>query len=197
MAAATFAFLSTTVGAQASAQAVVDQRIAASESVGIQVSDQEIENIRATTTSAPYIGAISQVIVVPILTALVAAVFMGIFTMVLGGVATFSQVFGVVAHAGLIFVLGALFSLPLKYMNQSLATPTSLGVLLPMVSETTFLGRVLGGIDLFWIWWIINLAIGLGVLYKRPTAPIVWSLLVVVAIFVVASAAVMTMFAGG
>ena len=31
-----------------------------------------------------------------------------------------------------------------------------------MLDETSFLARLLGWIDLFWIWWIVNLAIGVG-----------------------------------
>jgi hypothetical protein len=43
---------------------------------------------------------------------------------------------------------------------------------LPFLDENTFPVRLLGAIDLFLIWWLVNLAIGLGVLYKRRTGPI-------------------------
>ena len=50
---------------------------------------------------------------------------------------------------------------------------------LPLFDENTFGSRLLGSIDLFLLWWIVNLAIGLGVLYKRRTAPIATTMLVV------------------
>jgi len=51
-------------------------------------------------------------------------------------------------------------------------------------------------IDLFIIWWLIALAIGLGVLYKRRTAPIAVSLLGVYVFIVAIIAAVMRLSAG-
>ena len=41
---------------------------------------------------------------------------------------------------------------------------------------------VLGAVDIFLIWYIVVLAIGLGVLYKRRTQPIAISLLSVYAV---------------
>ena len=60
----------------------------------------------------------------------------------------------------------------------------------------SFLGRLLGWIDLFWVWWIVNLAIGAAVLYKRKSAPIAWSLLGVYLVFALIIAAALTAFAG-
>jgi hypothetical protein len=39
--------------------------------------------------------------------------------------------------------------------------------------------RFLGAIDLFVIWWIVSLAIGLGVLDRRRTSPIATTLIVI------------------
>ena len=36
----------------------------------------------------------------------------------------------------------------------------------------SFLALLLGSIDLIFIWWMLSLAIGLGVLYRRRTGPI-------------------------
>ena len=97
---------------------------------------------------------------------------MGVFNAVLGGDATFKQVFSVVAHAGVVSLAQQLFVYPLDYARGSLSSPTNLGVFLPFLDENTFPARLLGAIDLFLIWWMVNLAIGLGVLYKRRTGPI-------------------------
>jgi len=52
------------------------------------------------------------------------------------------------------------------------------------------LGRLLGMVDLFQIWWLVTLSIGLGVLYKRKTGPIATSLLGIYFVIVLAIAAV-------
>ena len=64
--------------------------------------------------------------------------------------------------------LQQLFMMPLNYVREHRCrVATSLAVFLPLLDETSFLARFLGSIDLFRIWWLVNLAIGLGVLYKR------------------------------
>jgi hypothetical protein len=54
----------------------------------------------------------------------------------------------------------------------------------------------MGSIDLFRIWWIVSLAIGFGVLYKRRTGPIAVSLLAVYIIIVLVIAGVRTALSG-
>jgi hypothetical protein len=41
-----------------------------------------------------------------------------------------------------------------------------------MLEETSFVAVMLTAIDLILVWWLVSLAIGLGVLYKRRTGPI-------------------------
>jgi hypothetical protein len=89
-----------------------------------------------------------------------------------------------------------LFATPLNYARESLSNPTNLAAALPFFEDNTFGARLLGAIDLFFIWWVINLAIGLGVLYKRRTAPIATTMLVVYAVIALTIAAVGSMLAG-
>ena len=85
--------------------------------------------------------------------------------------------FSVVGHSGVVLIVSSLFVLPLDYARGSLSSPTSLAVFVPVLDENSFPARLLGSIDLFLIWWMISLAIGLGVLYKRRTAPIATTML--------------------
>ncbi len=87
-------------------------------------------------------------------------------------------------------MLQTLFAMPLDYMRETLSSPTNLGVFAPFLDEASFLARLLGSIDLFQIWWLVTLSIGLGVLYKRRTGPIAMSLLTVYAVIILAIAAV-------
>jgi uncharacterized membrane-anchored protein len=50
--------------------------------------------------------------------------------------------------------------------------------------------------DLFIVWWLIVLAIGLGVLYRRRTQPIAISLLAVYALIALSIATVMSRVGG-
>jgi hypothetical protein len=77
-----------------------------------------------------------------------------------------------VTHSWVVPVVSQLFTLPLSYTRGTLSSATNLGVLLPMIDESSFLGHFLGSIDFFWIWTCIVLAIGLAVLYRRKTQPI-------------------------
>ena len=109
--------------------------------------------------------------------AVVAGLVLGVFNAVLGGDATFKQVYAIVVHSGFLMALQQLFVLPLNYARQSMSSPTNLAVFFPFLDETSFPAMLLGGIDLFFIWLIVNLSIGIGVLYKRRTAPIALTLL--------------------
>jgi uncharacterized membrane-anchored protein YitT (DUF2179 family) len=115
---------------------------------------------------------------------------MAVFATFFGGDASFTQVFAVVAHSGLILAVQALFALPLAYTRETLANVTSIMVFLPMIDENTFMARAIGSVDFFRVWWTISLAIGLGVLYRRRTGPIAAALLIVYGAIAVVYAAV-------
>ena len=115
----------------------------------------------------------------------------------MGGEASFKQLFAVTIHAGVISAVGQLFTAPLNLARGAVGSATSLAVLLPMIAEGSFFGRLLGMIDLFVIWWVFVLAVGLGVLYERRTQPIAMSLFGVYAVIALVVAAVMSRFGGG
>ena len=75
-----------------------------------------------------------------------------------------------------------------------MSSATNLAVVLPMIDENSFIGRLLGMIDLFLVWWVVVLAIGLGVLYRRRTQPIAIGLFGVYAVIILVAAAVMSAF---
>ena len=62
--------------------------------------------------------------------------------------------------------------------------------------KTHLSGSLLGTIDLFMVWYVIVLAIGLGVLYKRRTQPIAIALFVFYAVIAVCIALVKSSFGG-
>jgi hypothetical protein len=61
---------------------------------------------------------------------------------------------------------------PINYARESLGGATSLGVIVPGLGDATFAARLFGSIDIFALWWVALVAIGLGMLYRRRAASI-------------------------
>jgi hypothetical protein len=192
IAAATFAFLSTDVGQRA----MVDQQLSTMESFGVKVTDQMMEGIERGAARGAYFSAVGIVVFVPVVMAVMAGLAMVVFNAILGGDATFTQLFAIVAHSGFIAALQTIFSMPLNYLRESMSSATSLAVFLPMLDPSSFLGMLFGSIDLFRLWATLSLAIGFGVLYKRRTAPIAWSLLALYGIIVLVVAGIRAALSG-
>ena len=81
---------------------------------------------------------------------------------------TYAQVLAVVAHAGVILALREVVAAPLTYVRETLASPLTLRLLFSGLDEASPPARFAGAIDLFVVWWIIVLAVGMSVLYRRP-----------------------------
>lgn len=184
--------LSTEVGQRA----VIDQQLETLESFGRPVDDAQLRRMEQTAPYAVYFAAVSQIVFLPLVTLVVAGIAFAIFNGALGANATFRQVFAVVAFSSVVTALRALFATPLNYARESLSNPTTLTALLPFFDDNTFAARLLGSIDLFLVWWIVSMAIGFGVLYKRRTAPIATGFLVVYGAIALTIAAVKTVLAG-
>ena len=178
-----FVFFSTDAGKAA----YVDQSVSSIESFGQTVNDQMYEGIRAQANFARYIQPGVLLIFGPVMAAIMAAILYGAFT-VMGGESTFRHVFAVVCHAGVVTMLQPLLTLPLNYQRQSMSSATSLAVFLPMLEEGSFVASLLGVLDLFYIWYVVVLAIGLATIYRRRTTPIAVGLFTVLVLIGVAVA---------
>ena len=161
------AFFST----QVMREVLQDQQVKTIESFGVTINDQTYERMEQGISRAAYTTPLSLIIGIPLVAAICAAIILCIWGMLMGGTGTFKQVYAILAHSGAIFALSVLFAMPLSYATHRLAG-ANLGVFLPMLEETSFLARFLGAIDLFFIWWSVNVAIGVGVLFKKKTGGI-------------------------
>ena len=178
-------------------QAALDQQVSQMEAFGRQVSDEDYERMRRGAAFTPYLTAGSILVFAPVMALIISGILFAVFNAAMGGNATFKQVLSVVVHAGVISALSAVFTGPLNYFRGAVGSATNLAVLLPMIDEKSFIGRLLGMTDLFIIWWLVVLAIGLAVLFRRRTQPIVMSLLGVYAVIALCVAAVMSGLGGG
>jgi hypothetical protein len=187
-----FAFLSTEVGRNAA----LDQQVRMMESFGFNLPDEVYDQMERGAGRSRYFALGGVVVWMPLLCAVVAGLMQLIFSVALGGDASFKQAYAVAAHSQILIALQQAFVTPLNYVRETMSSATNLGVFLPMLDETSFAARLLGSIDLFWIWWIVNLAIGIAVLYKRKTAPVAWSLLAVYLVIALAIAIATTALGG-
>jgi len=149
-------------------EVLMDMQVKTIESFGVNISDQMYDQMEKGIARAAYTTPLSLVIGIPIVAAICAGIIMAIWGMLMGGTGSFRQVYAILAHSGVIFALSVLFAMPLSYAIHRMAG-ANLGVFMPMLEETSFLARFLGAIDLFFVWWCVNVAIGVGVLFKRKT----------------------------
>lgn len=187
-----YTFMSTDIGKQA----MLDQQVRMMESFGMKVSDAAYQKLEEGLGRAAITGAIGQAVGFPIAGLIVAGIMLAIFNAVMGGNASFAQVFAIVSHSAVVLALAQLFGLPLAYARETMSGATNLGVFLPFLDDASFPARFLGSIDLFYIWWMVSLAIGLGVLYRRRTTPIAVTMLIVYACIALVVAAARTAVAG-
>ena len=173
-------------------QAALDAQVSQMEAFGRTVSDEQYEGMAKGIEYAPYITAGATLVVGPIMALIIAAILFAVFNAAMGGDASFKQLFSVLVHAGVVSSLQLLFTGPLNYFRGAVTSATNLAVLLPMIDSDTFLGSLLATIDVFLVWYVVVLAIGLAVLYRRRTQPIAIGLFVVYALIGLTIATVKT-----
>jgi hypothetical protein len=145
------------------------------------MSDQQIAATEQFIPILARVIPVATLILGPVFSAVVSGILLLIFSTLMGGSATFRQVWAVVAHSGVVSMLSAILSAALVLLGAPAsggAPPgANLAIFVPMLEETSFVTRFLASIDLILVWWIIALSIGLGVLYKRRTGGIATTLL--------------------
>ncbi len=83
--------------------------------------------------------------------------------------ASYVQVLAVVCYAGVVLALRQVIATPIEYARESIASPATLVQFFTLLDEASPVARFLGVVDLFVVWWIVVLAIGMSVLYRRST----------------------------
>ena len=143
------------------------------------VSDQQYQGMERMAPYVGYITIVYMIVVFPLFVAIVAGILYAIFNAIMGGTATYKQILAVSVHALPIGVLGQLFTMPLNYARHTMSSSTNLGVLTQAIlPDGSFFARFLGLFDIFIMWQLFVLAIGLAVLYRRRTQPIATSFFV-------------------
>jgi hypothetical protein len=158
-------FMLTDVGRQA----LVDQLERTALAFGQDVDDTQYARFEDVSQSGATYAALQALAAGPVLAGGAAAVLFGLFTTVGGSEASYRQVLAVTVHAGVILVLRQVVAAPINYSRETLASPATMGIFVPALDEASPAARFLGAIDLFVVWWLVVLAIGVSVLYRRNT----------------------------
>lgn len=164
------AFLRTGVGQQA----LVDQWERTAIAFGQPVDDEGYAQMETSARSGGFEVVYAAVTALASGPVLVFAVSGLLFILLkrrdgAGSRPSFAQVLTVASYASIILTLRQLVATPVDYMRESIASPTTLVQFFSMLDEASPLARFLGIMDLFVIWWIVVLAIGVSVLYQRST----------------------------
>lgn len=159
--------------------AALDQTVRQLESFGATMTDTQYAELRHLQPYRPIISAATIVVGWPMMWLFAAFILRAIgnrFHAPLPGTderrVTFAQALTVVVHASSILAVRAVVATPINYARESLGGSTSLGVLLPVFGDATFAARLFGAVDLFLVWWVVLIAMGLSILYQSRTLPI-------------------------
>ncbi len=156
------ALLSTSVGRIA----LLDQLERTATAFGRPVDDAAYAQMRAVSTQGIAYAAVVALTTGPALALGLAAVFYGLFG-TLRRHARFATVLTVTAHASVVLALRQVVAAPINFAAETLASPTTLVRIAGSMDETSPVARVLGIVDVFVLWWIVVLAIGLAAIAGR------------------------------
>jgi hypothetical protein len=179
--------LSTEVGRQA----LVDERVRVTEALGRRVDDAGYARLQADPPVSVYFTSGGRLLLMPPLTVLVAAGLMLLARMD-GARMSFITALAVAVHASVVLALQQVVATPLHYLSESLTSPTNLAGVLRVFDEGTWPARVFGTIDVFGLWWLWLLSLGLAVTVGKSARRYLWRLL---AVYVGVAAIVAAVFA--
>ena len=176
--------------------ALVDQWERTALAFGQPVDDARYADLQALSGKGPLYGVATALAGGPLLTLVLATVIALVFRPKGDQAVSDSQVLAVVAHASVILAIRQIVSAPVSYAREATGGATSLGLWFPALDATSFAGRFVGTLDVFVLWWVVLLAIGVGILYGRQARSLAAAFLGVYAGLALLLAVTMTALGG-
>ncbi len=136
-------------------------------------ADASPEQVAATEKSIGFlrpIAWVATVILPPLWFAFLAGALKLVFGVLMGGAATFKQLFSATAHAQLVNAGGALVTLPLIRATGDLRSTLSLHLLAPDMERDSWLFGFLQGLELFGVWTMVVLGIAVSRIFPKVSA---------------------------
>jgi len=155
------------LGSPVGRQALVDERVRAAEALGGRIDDTAYAELQAHPPYAMFLVSGGRVPITPVATCLVAAALVGLAAR--DGIRLGYRVaLAVTVQASVVLVMQQLVAMPMHVVRESLSDPTTLAGLLPLADDGTWASSLLGAVDVFGVWWLWLLALGLGAATGRP-----------------------------
>ena len=155
--------LSTEVGRQA----LVDERVRVSEALGRRVDDAEYARLEADPPVSVYLTSGGRLLLTPPITIAVAFGLM-LLARLDGAKTTFVAALAIAVQGSVVLALQQIVATPLHYVAESLTSPTNVAGILRVFDDGTWPARVFGSIDVFGLWWMWLLSLGLAAAAGRP-----------------------------
>ena len=127
----------------------------------------------------------------------IAAILFFVFNVLLGGDSSFRRVFSLYSYSSLVAIPSMVIKFPLIMARGNMNVQTSLALLLSPDSQGSFLYSVLSSFDVFNIWQVILVSMGLGVMYKFSTKKAFVAVLVLWMIWIGLKSGLGSAFGGG
>jgi hypothetical protein len=163
-------------------QALVDERVRATEALGGRVDDATYDRLRSSPPVSIYLTSGGRLLLTPPVTMAVALGLMALGWLDRSGGSgrmTYVTALAITVHATVVLAVQQVVATPLHYLHESLTSPTNVAGLLRLFDEGSWPQRLLGVVDAFGLWWMWLLAVGMGVATGRPARRYIWKLLAV------------------
>lgn len=176
--------------------ALLDQWERTAIAFGRDVDDAQYAAMAAASERGAVFAVGSALVAGPLLAVVASALIRVAIREPAGARPSFGQVLGVAAHAGVILALRHVVAAPVTYARETLASPMTLNVLTSGLEEASAPARFLALFDVFVVWWLMVLALGVSVLYKRPARRLALSFLAAYIAVAAALAGAMALLGG-
>lgn len=164
-----------------------------------KIPDEQKQKIIETMTGKDhppfwqlFIAPVSTLVVLVI----VAAVLFFVFNVLLGGDSTYRRVLSVYTYSSLIAIPEMIVKFPLIMVKKDVGVQTSLALLLSANAKDTFLYSILSSFDIFTIWQVILISLGMGVLYKYSAKKAFTAVFILWIIWILAKSGLSSLFGG-
>jgi hypothetical protein len=124
------------------------------------VDDAAYARLEANPPYATYVTSGGRLLLTPPVTLIVAAGLL-LLARLDGSAMTFVTALAIAVHATVILALQQVVATPIHYVAESLTSPTNLAGILRMFDEGTLGARLFGTVDVFGLWWMWVLSVGL------------------------------------
>jgi hypothetical protein len=112
-------------------------------------------------------GAAGAAIATPVMAFALAGILSLVFTVLGGGSAGYMQYLAVTTHSMLITTVGGLITLPVQILQGDLQARLSFALFAPFLDADFVIYRVLQGLEVFTIWALVVVALGVAVVNRR------------------------------